>query len=247
MADIIITDELIIREVLRNINDSTSLTGNKLKTSVSDEVITTEVDGQEVYVKQWMVKRPDGQIVAVDNYYKQCYTITYIIDNVKVGDEEYNNHVYKVEYLTFGDEIKTPTPEEYPHYTFESFSYVPKTMPKENLVVNINYTQIEYTVEFVDEGIVTETKWVRVGDPIPPYSIIKDGYTARYISTDNIDYETMPAQNIKLYVMWVADGYNLIFYDENGVELTRYRYSYKQVINVYPVAPEKTGFNFTGW
>ena len=85
-------------------------------------------------------------------YYKspQFYTITYIVD----GD------VYKTINYEFG---ATVTPEPIPTkegYTFSGWSWIPSTMPAENVTVTGTFTQVEYTVddvtyEITGEGTVT--------------------------------------------------------------------------------------------
>ena len=115
------------------------------------------------------------------------YTLTYIVDGVK----------YKTATIAYGSAITPETEPTKEGYTFSGWSWIPKKMPAEDVVVTGSFTVNSYTVTFMDGDKVLYTEKVNYGESIPiPEILDKYGLVYKWLDVP----ETMPAHDVVILV-----------------------------------------------
>ena len=116
----------------------------------------------------------------------KAYTLTYMVDG----------EVYKTVSYYEGDAI---TPEAEPTkegYTFSGWSYIPYTMPAEDLTVTGTFTVNKYTLTYKIDGVVYKSYEIAYGSTITPEEAPWiEGYT--FSGWSEIP-ETMPAHDVEI-------------------------------------------------
>ena len=164
----------------------------------------------------WIPKKmPAEDVVVTGTFMVNSYTLTYLVD----GEE------YKIVNVDYGTAI---TPEAEPTkegYTFSGWSWIPKKMPDEDVVVTGSFTINSYTITYVLDGEVYLTETLEFGAKIVPPVI---PYLEGYSIWEDVP-ETMPASEIIIYgkAKDIIDNLTPVFskderkvYDLNGRKLS---------------------------
>ena len=170
----------------------------------------------------------------------ETYYVTFTINGVPYGDPIP---------VAFGSAITVPDYAEKEGYTFSGWN-VPATMPAENITIDATETINTYKVYFYVDENADE-----------PYDVIDVVYGAEIATPDEdpvvlgkefwgweIDYDTMPAENITVYGSWNEIEYVVEFVDANGEIVYENALYWGDVIAAEDV-PEVTleGFEFKYW
>ena len=163
----------------------------------------------------------------------KAYTLTYMVDG----------EVYKTVSYYEGDAI---TPEAEPTkegYTFSGWSYIPSTMPAEDVTVTGTFTVNKYTLTYKVDGVVYKSYEIAYGSSITPEAEpTKEGYT--FSGWSDIP-QTMPAHDVTVTGTFTKGAYKLIYMVDGEVYKT-VSYDYGETIT--PEAePTKEGYTFSGW
>ncbi|MBR5748425.1 MAG: leucine-rich repeat protein [Prevotella sp.] len=158
--------------------------------------------------------------------------------------------IYKVdgvEYKTYDVEYgKSITPEPAPTkegYTFSGWSYIPSTMPAENVTVTGSFTVNKYKLIYKVDGEVYKTYEIEYGATITPEAEpTKEGYS--FSGWSEIP-STMPARDVTVTGTFSRGAYTLT-YVVDGVTYKTVSYDYGETITPEP-APTKEGYTFSGW
>ena len=154
-------------------------------------------------------------------------------------DEE----LYAVDSVKHGDTIIPRVEPQKENYEFSGWSYIPKTMPAEDVMVTGTFTANTYTITYMVDEEIFAIDTIAYGDTIVPIAEpTKEGYT--FSGWSEIP-ETMPAENI------VIDGYFSVNY-----------YAINYIVDNEPFAtdsvaygdtiilrdkPQKEDYKFSGW
>ena len=126
-------------------------------------------------------------------YVDGIYTLTYYVDGV-----EYKSVTY-----SYGAGI---TPEAEPTkegYTFSGWSYIPETMPAEEVNVTGYFTINQYTITYMIDGEEYATEMIDFGSKVdPPTPPSKDGFDFAWEEYP----ETMPAHDITINGAYTTTG-----------------------------------------
>ena len=129
---------------------------------------------------------PARDVTVTGTFSRGTYTLTYIVDGVTYKTVSYN----------YGETI---TPEAEPTkegYTFSGWSYIPSTMPAEDVTVTGTFSVNKYTLTYLVDGSVYRSYSVEYGTRITPETEpTKEGYT--FSGWSNIP-STMPAHNVEV-------------------------------------------------
>jgi uncharacterized repeat protein (TIGR02543 family) len=117
-------------------------------------------------------------------------------------------------------------------------------MPAEDVTITATWTINKYTITFNTEGgsevaSITQDYGTAITAPEAP---TKEGYT--FVGWEPELPATMPAGNLELKAKWEVKQYTLTWVVD-GQE-TKVTYNFGEEITPL-VAPEKTGYTFTGW
>jgi uncharacterized repeat protein (TIGR02543 family) len=177
---------------------------------------------------------PAGNLELKAKWEVKQYTLTWVVD----GQET------KVTY-NFGEEITPLVAPEKTGYTFTGWDKeIPTTMPAEDVTITATWTINKYTITFNTEGgsevaSITQDYGTAITAPEAP---TKEGYT--FVGWEPELPATMPAGNLELKAKWEVKQYTLTWVVD-GQE-TKVTYNFGEEITPL-VAPEKTGYTFTGW
>ena len=176
---------------------------------------------------------PAQDVTVTGIFTRGSFKLTYIVDGV----------TYKTVSYEYGATI---TPEAKPTkegYTFSGWSYIPTTMPAENVMVTGSFTINKYKFTYMLDGEVYKTYEIEYGTWITPESEpTKEGYT--FSGWSNLP-STMPAKDVTVTGTFTVNTYKLIFYVD-GEEYISYKIEYGETIT--PEAePSKEGYTFLGW
>ena len=176
---------------------------------------------------------PAYNVDITGTFSKGSYKLTYVVDGV----------TYKTVNYDYG---KTITPEAEPTkigYTFSGWSYIPSTMPAEDVTVTGTITVNKYKLIYMVDGAVYKTYEIEYGANIAlDAEPTKEGYT---FSGWSWVPSKMPAENVTVTGTFTVNKYKLI-YKVDGVEYRSYQVEYGASIT--PIdAPIKEGYDFSGW
>jgi uncharacterized repeat protein (TIGR02543 family) len=147
--------------------------------------------------------------------------------------------------VDYGAAIIAPADPTKTGYTFAGWDKeIPTTMPAENVTITAKWTINQYTITFnTDGGSSIAPITVDYGAAIiAPADPTKEGYT--FVGWEPALPTTMPAGNLELKAKWEVKQYTLTWVVD-GQE-TKVTYNFGEEITPL-VAPEKTGYTFTGW
>ena len=149
---------------------------------------------------------PAEDVTITGTFTINKYMLTYYVDG-----EVYES--YEVEYGA------TITPEAEPTkegYTFSGWSWIPETMPAEDMTVTGTFTINKYKVTYIIDGEEYKTEEVEYGATItPPSPDNREGYDFAWD-----DYpSTMPANDITITGSYTATGIEAILATDPDVKI----------------------------
>lgn len=172
--------------------------------------------------------------------------------------------IYSSENYKYGEEITVIADPQKTGYTFAGWENLPadKKMPASDLEIFANWEYIEYTISFDSNGGTPETispiKGI-YGKAISAPTVTKEGSTflgwalADDESQTVISFpSTMPAEDMNLKAVWVADTFTATFdaaggIFESGSSIhTVPNLKYGDTVQA-PADPEREGWIFKGW
>ena len=176
---------------------------------------------------------PDHDVTVTGTFTINKYKLIYMVDG-----EEYKS--FDVEYGAIITPEAEPTKEG---YTFSGWSYIPSTMPAEDVIITGTFTKGAYKLIYMVDGEVYKTISYDFGDAITPEAEpTKEGYT--FSGWSEIP-TTMPANDVTVTGTFTINKYKLI-YMVDGEEYKSYDVEYGAIIT--PEAePTKEGYTFSGW
>lgn len=176
---------------------------------------------------------PAQDVTVTGTFTRGSFKLTYIVDGV----------TYKTVSYEYGATI---TPEAEPTkegYTFSGWSYIPTTMPAENVTVTGSFTINKYKFTYMLDGEVYKTYEIEYGTWITPEPApTKEGYT--FSGWSNLP-STMPAYDVTVYGTFSKGAYTLT-YIVDGVIYKTVSYEYGEIITP-ETEPTKEGYTFNGW
>ena len=136
---------------------------------------------------------PADDVTVIGTFTANKYNLTYKVDG----------EIYQTYELEYGAEI---TPEPAPTkegYTFSGWSYIPETMPAEEVNVFGSFTINQYTITYMIDGEKYDTVTVDFNSKIvPPTPPSKDGFDFAWEEYP----ETMPAHDITINGAYTTTG-----------------------------------------
>ena len=129
---------------------------------------------------------PAQDVMVTGTFTINKYMLTYMVDGV-----EYKS--YEIEY---GSTIDPEATLQKDGYTFSGWSYIPATMPAQDVIVIGIFTINKYTITYIVDNEVYQTEEVEYGSKItPPNPDEREGYDFAWD-----DYpDTMPANDVTIY------------------------------------------------
>ncbi|MCR4615360.1 MAG: InlB B-repeat-containing protein [Clostridiales bacterium] len=179
----------------------------------------------------------DGSLVLRVYYYRNYYSITFIVD--EIGYEEQYSY-------EFGAEV---TPAEDPDppfgYVFSGWQNVPATMPAENLEIYGTFETITYKVTYLVDGEVFATRNYAPEIEIPVLEITPSKPGNDFSSWNGLP-RYMPYYDITVTAVFTPRVYTLT-YKAEGEVVTTQTYSYGDTVTAPAETPSKTGYTFVRW
>ncbi len=162
-----------------------------------------------------------------------AYTLKYVVDG----------QVYKTATYYEGDAITREAEPTKEGYTFSGWSYVPSTMPAEDVTVTGSFTVNTYTLTYKVDGVEYKSYNVTYGTSITPETEpTKEGYS--FSGWSDIP-STMPARDVTVTGSFTKGAYKLTYKLDGEVYKT---ISYDYGSSITPEAePTKEGYTFSGW
>ena len=128
---------------------------------------------------------PDNDVYVYGSFSINHYNLTYMLDG-----EEYLS--YNMEYGSNITPEPAPTKEG---HTFSGWSWIPSSMPAEDVIVTGSFTVNKYVITYIVDGEVLTEEEVDYGSTIVPPTSQKEGYNIVWGAHPT----TMPAYNITIY------------------------------------------------
>jgi uncharacterized repeat protein (TIGR02543 family) len=127
-------------------------------------------------------------------------------------------------------------------------------MPAQTLILYAQYKEDVHTVQFNNDGVVSEDVLLHVGALVPlPVEPIKEGHTFEgwYTVEEggrawDFAKDVMPANDMILYARYTVNEYVVTFIDGSTSEGTRELVPFGTFVRAH-AAWQKEGFIFTGW
>jgi hypothetical protein len=142
---------------------------------------------------------PAKNVVVTGTFTINSYTITYMVD----GKE------YKTYTLTYGASVTPETEPTKEGYTFSGWSWIPKNMPAEDVVVTGTFVVNSYTLTYMVDGEVYKTENIDYGTAITPEAEPnKEGYT---FSGWSWIPKKMPAEDVTVTGTFKVNSYTVTF------------------------------------
>lgn len=175
------------------------------------------------------------------------YIANWRVNTYTVKFTDYDGTVLSKKTYSYGSHIDMPKDPVRVGYKFKGFSPQIEEVCLKNAEYTAKYEIMTYTVKFVDyDGKVLSSNVYEYGDKIDiPSNPIRTGYlfsgwdkTVNNKATENVVY-TAKYTEIKI-------TYVVTFIDQTGSVIDSREYLKGETINI-PEAPEKDGYEFTGW
>lgn len=178
-------------------------------------------------------KMPGENVVISGSFTVNKYRLTYILD----GEE------YKTGELEYGTSITPEAEPEREGYVFSGWSYIPGTMPANDVTITGTFAKGIYTLTYILNGKTYKTCLYSFGDKVTPEQVSEEeGYTFSgwsYIPSN------MPAENVTVTGTYTVNTYKLIYMVDGEVYKTvEVEYGAKLTAEE---EPEKDGYTFSGW
>ena len=176
---------------------------------------------------------PAHDVTVTGTFNVNKYKLIYQVDGV-----EYKT--YEVEYGATITPEAAPTKEG---YNFSGWSYIPETMPAQDVTVIGTFTKGAYKLIYMVDGEVYKTISYDYGASITPEAApTKEGYT--FSGWSELP-ATMPAKDVTVTGTFSINKYKLV-YKVDGAVYKSYEIEYGATITP-ELAPTKEGYTFSGW
>ena len=154
-------------------------------------------------------------------------------------DEE----LYAVDSVKHGDTIIPRVEPQKENHEFSGWSYIPKTMPAEDVMVTGTFTANTYTITYMVDEEIFAIDTIAYGDTIVPIAEpTKEGYT--FSGWSEVP-ETMPAEDIIVTGTFTVNTYTITYMIDDEIFATD-SIIYGDII--IPIAePSEEGYTFSGW
>ena len=194
---------------------------------------------------------PDGATMPAadkDLYYKLTpinYTATFY-------QEDGTTVIGEPATVAYGAAIPTPAAPAVEGKTFAGWNpEVPATMPAENQSFTATYTQNDYTVTYLVDGVTQETQTYHFNDTITPATApTKEGYTfdGWYDGSNTALPATMPSHDLTVTAKYTINTHALKFIVDDVAVVDEAAVAFGTALSTYkPADPTKEGYTFTGW
>ena len=155
---------------------------------------------------------PANDIVISGSFEINTYVVTYLVDG----------KTFATDSIVFNGDVNVISAPEKEGYTFSGWSYAPKKMPAEDIVISGTFFVNYYTITYLVDGEEYSSESVAYGTEIKLLDApVKDGYTFSGWSDAPM---TMPAENITIIGSFVATGISYVSADArikvNGNSIT---------------------------
>ena len=156
---------------------------------------------------------PGHDVTVKGSFTINTYKLKYVL----------NNKEYKTYDVEYGAAI-TPEPDPVKeHYTFSGWSYIPSTMPAEDVTVTGSLVPNKYTLTYYVDNEVYKSYEIAYEDEIvPEVEPVKEGYTFSgwgYIPSK------MPAEDVNIYGTFTINSYKLTYMiDDKVYKETLYKF-----------------------
>lgn len=177
---------------------------------------------------------PAQDVMITGTFTINKYMLTYMVDGVE----------YKSYEMEYGSMITPEATLQKDGYTFSGWSYIPATMPAQDVTVIGIFTINKYTITYIVDNEVYQTEEVEYGSKItPPNPDEREGYDFAWD-----DYpDTMPANDVTIYGSYttgiesiLASGKSFDVYSVTGRLLKRQTTSFDGLsAGVYIVSGKK--------
>ena len=155
---------------------------------------------------------PANDIVISGSFEINTYVVTYIVDG----------KTFATDSIVFNGDVNVISAPEKEGYTFSGWSYAPKKMPAEDIVISGTFSVNYYTITYLVDGEEYKSEQVAYGTEIKLLDApVKEGYTFSGWSDTPM---TMPAEDITIIGSFVATGISNVSADAavkvNGKSIT---------------------------
>ena len=176
---------------------------------------------------------PANDVTVTGTFSKNSYKLTYTVDG----------ETYKTIEVEFGSEITPEPAPEKEGYSFSGWSYLPETMPANDVTVTGTFSKNSYKLTYTVDGETYKSIEVEFGNEITPEPAPeKEGYT--FSGWNNLP-QTMPANDVTVTGTFSKNYYKLT-YTVDGEAYKTIEVEFGSEITPEP-APEKEGYTFSGW
>ncbi len=176
---------------------------------------------------------PANDVTVFGTFKVNMYKLTYIVDG----------QTYKTCNMEYGADI---TPEAEPikeGYTFSGWSWIPSTMPAEDVIVTGSFFINKFKLTYIVDGEPYKTYEVEFDATITPEKDpTKEGFT--FSGWSEIP-DKMPAYDVTVTGSFTINKYKLIYLVDNE-EYKTYELDYGSTITPEGY-PTKNGYTFSGW
>lgn len=155
---------------------------------------------------------PANDIVISGSFEINTYVVTYLVDG----------KTFATDSIVFNGDVNVISAPEKEGYTFSGWSYAPKKMPAEDIVISGTFSVNYYTITYLVDGEEYKSEQVAYGAEIKLLDApVKEGYTFSGWSDAPM---TMPAEDITIIGSFVATGISNVSADAavkvNGNSIT---------------------------
>ncbi len=179
-------------------------------------------------------KMPASDVYVYGSTSVKSFVITYYVDGAPV-----NSYT-----LPFGAAIPSYTYEKLPEgHSIGAWSYIPTTMPAENVNVNATTTKNKYTITYYVDGQKAGSVVYTFGDAVS--AIPYNPELGKTFSGFSGVPATMPSHDVNIYGTTSSISYKLDYYVD-GVLMYTDVYKYDEKISVRPPV-SRYGYTFSGW
>ena len=204
-----------------------------LKSSSSQTLGNYDVTLSNIVISDYEGKETNENGITIGVNVSDSFTLIYKVDG----------EVYKTFNYEFGASI---TPEAEPikeGYTFSGWSWIPKKMPAEDVIITGSFTKGNYKLTYMVDGDVYKTVRYDYGVSINPEEVpTKEGYT--FTGWSYIP-KSMPAEDVIVTGSFTVNKYKLI-YKVDGREYKVSEVEYGASLKK-EAEPTKEGYSFSGW
>ena len=176
---------------------------------------------------------PASDLTVTGAFVINKYKLIYMVDN-----KEYKS--YEIDYNSSITPEADPTKEG---YIFSGWSWIPSTMPAEDVIVTGTFTANKYKLTYKIDGIDYKITEIEYGSTITPEPApTKEGYT---FSGWSWIPSKMPAEDVTITGTFTINKYKLTYLIDDEVYKT-FEVEYSTTI-IPEAAPQKDGYDFSGW